>query len=243
MASSSCDAPKATEGNLGMAAAGLVLIGSEDLPAGTPVVRGHDFEKSCDLDSIMASFRTTGFQASNLALACDEINKMLAWRLSDDPVTPAESEEFLDPAVRAKTRGAVWLSFTSNMISCGVREVIRYIVKHKLVTAIVTTAGAIEEDLMKCLKTDGPEGGGHATHYMGDFELKGKELRMRGINRIGNLLVPNLSYVAFEDWFMPILNKMHDEQVRPCFARRWFLRTWHRTARTVRAERQGTQRW
>ncbi len=35
---------------------------------------------------------------------------------------------------------------------------------------------------------------------------------MRGINRIGNLLVPNLNYVAFEDWFMPVLNRMHDEQ-------------------------------
>lgn len=201
------------EGNLGMAAAGLVLIKSEDMPAGTAVVRGHDFDTGgCDLDSILASYRTTGFQATNLALAIDEINKMLAWRLSDDAVTPAESEEYLDPAVRAQTRGAVWLSFTSNMISCGVREVIRYLVKHKLVTAIVTTAGAIEEDLMKCLKTHGPEGGGCATHYMGDFELKGKDLRMRGINRIGNLLVPNLAYTAFEDWFTPVLNRMHDEQ-------------------------------
>ena len=36
---------------------------------------------------------------------------------------------------------------------------------------------------------------------------------VRGINRIGNLLVPNLSYVAFEDWFMPVLDRMHDEQV------------------------------
>ena len=49
-------------------------------------------------------------------------------------------------------------------------------------------------------------------HYMGSFELPGKELRMRGINRIGNLLVPNLNYVSFEDWFMPLLHELHDEQ-------------------------------
>ena len=29
---------------------------------------------------------------------------------------------------------------------------------------------------------------------MGDFHLKGEPLRKRGINRIGNLLVPNESY-------------------------------------------------
>lgn len=38
---------------------------------------------------------------------------------------------------------------------------------------IVTTAGGIEEDLIKCL----------AHTYLGDFSLPGKELRERGINR------------------------------------------------------------
>lgn len=66
----------------------------------------------------------------------------------------------------------------------------------------MTTGGAIEEDIMKCLKP----------HYMGDFALPGVELRKKGINRIGNLLVPNLTYCAFEDWFAPLLHKMHDEQ-------------------------------
>ena len=49
-------------------------------------------------------------------------------------------------------------------------------------------------------------------HYMGDFYLPGKDLRMKGINRTGNLLVPNLHYVALEEWFLPVLNKLHDEQ-------------------------------
>lgn len=55
---------------------------------------------------------------------------------------------------------------------------------------------------MKCL----------APHYMGDFHLKGSELRKVGHNRIGNLLVPNLNYCKFEDWIAPLLHKMHDEQ-------------------------------
>ena len=104
--------------------------------------------------------------------------------------------------MRASTKCTIWLSFTSNMVSSGVREVIRYIVEHRLVDVIVTSAGAVEEDIMKTLRP----------HYMGSFELPGRELRMRGINRIGNLLVPNLNYVSFEDWFAPLLEEMHDEQ-------------------------------
>ncbi|KAG0724044.1 putative deoxyhypusine synthase [Chionoecetes opilio] len=40
----------------------------------------------------------------------------------------------------------------------------------------------------------------------------GKELRLKGINRIGNLLVPNNNYCKFEDWVMPILDTMLQEQ-------------------------------
>ena len=40
------------------------------------------------------------------------------------------------------------------------------------VSCIVTTAGGIEEDLIKCL---GPT-------YLGDFNLDGKTLRSKGLN-------------------------------------------------------------
>ncbi len=32
------------------------------------------------------------------------------------------------------------------------------------------------------------------------------------LNRIGNLLVPNSNYCAFEDWVLPILDKLREEQ-------------------------------
>lgn len=35
---------------------------------------------------------------------------------------------------------------------------------------------------------------------------------MRGLNRIGNMLVPNSNYCKFEDWIMPVLNQMLKEQ-------------------------------
>lgn len=47
---------------------------------------------------------------------------------------------------------------------------------------------------------------------MGDFKLNGRELRMKGINRIGNLLVPNKNYCDLEDWLTPLIEQMHREQ-------------------------------
>ena len=35
---------------------------------------------------------------------------------------------------------------------------------------------------------------------------------MKGLNRIGNLVVPNDNYCKFEDWVMPILDQMVEEQ-------------------------------
>lgn len=46
----------------------------------------------------------------------------------------------------------------------------------------------------------------------GEFNLDGAGLRRRGLNRIGNLLVPNDNYCKFEDWVVPILDKMVEEQ-------------------------------
>ena len=48
--------------------------------------------------------------------------------------------------------------------------------------------------------------------YVGDFKLKGSVLRNKGINRTGNLLVPNNNYCKFEEWLMPILDRMLEEQ-------------------------------
>jgi deoxyhypusine synthase len=66
----------------------------------------------------------------------------------------------------------------------------------------VTTAGGVEEDFIKCL----------APTYLGSFTSPGAELRAKGMNRIGNLIVPNSNYCAFEDWVIPILDKMLEEQ-------------------------------
>ncbi|KAF8655248.1 hypothetical protein AX16_003151 [Volvariella volvacea WC 439] len=179
-----------------------VLQPSEALPESSLSVKGPNFDNNLTLQQLLASYERIGFQATSLGRAIEIVNKMRNWRLSDEPMGEDEPEEYLSSEVRSQTRCNIFLGYTSNLISSGLREVILYLVKHKHVSAIVTTAGGIEEDFIKCLgKT-----------YLADFNLDGASLRKRGMNRIGNLIVPNDNYCKFEDWLTPILNTMLAEQ-------------------------------
>ena len=121
------------------------------------------------------------------------------WKPGDTP-DDSDDEDKAPPPPNAKC--TIFLGYTSNLISSGLRETLRYLVQHRHVNCVVTTAGGIEEDLIKCL----------APTYLGSFSTPGKLLREGGLNRIGNLVVPNDNYCAFEDWLMPILDKILDEQ-------------------------------
>ncbi|EIW61430.1 Deoxyhypusine synthase [Trametes versicolor FP-101664 SS1] len=183
-------------------ASAAVLMPSEPMPDFAVSVKGPNFEQEVSLQQLLESYKRIGFQANSLGKAIDIVNKMRKWRLSDEPVAEDESEDYLDPEVRANTKCNVFLGYTSNLISSGLREILLYLAKHKHVTAIVTTAGGIEEDFIKCLgKT-----------YLAEFNLDGAELRKKGMNRIGNLIVPNDNYCKFEDWLTPILDAMLAEQ-------------------------------
>ncbi|KAF8707814.1 Deoxyhypusine synthase, partial [Rhizoctonia solani] len=183
-------------------AAAAVLVQSHPVPDNAMPIKGPDFDSPLDLNALLGGYERIGFQATSLGKAIDIVNKMRKWRLSDEPLTEDESPDYTSPEVRAATKCTVFLGYTSNLISSGLREVILHLVKHKHLSAIVTTAGGIEEDFIKCLNPT----------YLGDFHLDGAELRRKGMNRIGNLVVPNDNYCKFEDWVTPILNKMLEEQ-------------------------------
>ncbi|KAH8105011.1 Deoxyhypusine synthase [Phellopilus nigrolimitatus] len=181
--------------NVPSGASAAVLLPSQPVPEEAIAIEGPNFDNILDLQDLLGSYERIGFQASSLGRAIQIVDKMRKWRLSDDPVDEDESERYLSPEVRVRTRCSVFLSYTSNLISSGLRE-------HKHVSAIVTTAGGIEEDFVKCLgKT-----------YLADWNLDGADLRKRGMNRIGNLVVPNDNYCKFEDWLTPILDSMLAEQ-------------------------------
>ncbi|XP_071443488.1 probable deoxyhypusine synthase [Hetaerina americana] len=178
-----------------------VLKMSEEVAAGTPVIRGYDWEQGVDYHRLLRTYKCCGFQSTSLGFAIEEIEKMLQCRsvpLPSDSQDADEDDEF----IRRKTNCTIFLGYTSNMVSSGLRETIRFLVKNKMVDCLVTTAGGVEEDFIKCL----------APTYLGDFHLDGRTLRNKGINRTGNLLVPNKNYCLFEDWLMPILDEMLLEQ-------------------------------
>lgn len=52
---------------------------------------------------------------------------------------------------RDDDRCKIFLAYTSNLVSAGLRETIRFLVEHRMVDVVVTTAGGVEEDLIKCL--------------------------------------------------------------------------------------------
>ncbi|XP_003743068.1 probable deoxyhypusine synthase [Galendromus occidentalis] len=179
-----------------------VLKRSEDLPVAEKVeVKGVDFNSRVELDTLMNSMLTTGFQATQLARAVNEINKMLDCRAQELPKENLDTLED-DPFIARRTNCTIFLGYTSNMGSSGVRDIIKFLVQHNLVDCLVTTAGGVEEDLIKCM----------APTYLGEFSLRGQELRSKGINRIGNLLAPNDNYCKFEDWIIPVLDEMLKEQ-------------------------------
>ena len=152
-----------------------ILKESEE-PEGLEKIKGLDFNNEVTLKSLLDSYRTTGHSASELIRAMDIIKEM------------------------RREKCTIFLGYTSSMVSSGLRDIFRYLVQHKMVDVVVTTAGGVEEDIIKCI---GP-------FLLGDFKLSGKQLREKGINRIGNILVPNERYIKFEDFLLPILDKFKE---------------------------------
>ena len=122
---------------------------------------------------------TSGLQGSQVGISIQLLREIIQLRKSDSDFK-------------------FFLGYTSNMISCGLREVIRFLCEHKFVDAIVTSCGAIEEDIMKC----------YLPTFIGTFRNDDSQLKSDGINRIGNMVVPNENYCQFEDFLVPIIKDL-----------------------------------
>ncbi|MDA3856098.1 MAG: deoxyhypusine synthase [Candidatus Woesearchaeota archaeon] len=145
---------------------------------GWPEIRGYDFEEEFNFENFLKSYANTGFQATNLAQSIEIIKNM------------------------RKDKATIFFAFTSNMGTCGVREQIKYITKNNMVQVMVTSAGAIEEDIIKCLKP----------FVLGDFRAPGHVLREDGINRTGNIFIPNDIYLYFEKFMTKFLERIYEKQ-------------------------------
>lgn len=144
-----------------------------------PKIEGYNFEKQ-DFEKLLDSFNTTGFQAAELGRAF-EITKIM---------------------IREKV--PIFLSFTSNMVSSGVREHINYLVKHKKVSVLVTAAGGVEEDVIKA----------KMPFRVGEFEAKGEALFDNGVSRIGNIFTTNEHYTYFEFFIRKVFDELMKEKTK-----------------------------
>lgn len=99
----------------------------------------------------------------------------------------------------------IFLSFPACIISTGTRGVIRDLIKNKLVDAVITTCGTLDHDLARIWRD----------YYHGEFLMDDRELHKKGVNRLGNVLIPNESYgIVLEKKMQPMISNIYDEGKR-----------------------------
>ena len=107
---------------------------------------------------------------------------------------------------KMKREGAkIFLTFTSNMVTSGLRGFFAQTIQKGLANICVTTIGGIEEDIMKA---DGEK------FLIGSFNSDDYENHERGLNRIGNLFIDTQSYLKLEDKILPILKQLYEKKKR-----------------------------
>lgn len=144
-------------------------------------VKDFKWSKGMSVKAMTDNFTSLGFQSTQLSRASDVFVKM------------------------KKTNSKTFLTFTSNMVTSGLRGFFAQLIKLGMVDHIVTTTGGIEEDIMKALGEK---------FELGTFESDDVELYEQGINRVGNVLVKNESYMKFDDWINDKLKKIYSKQKR-----------------------------
>ncbi|MFA5108271.1 MAG: deoxyhypusine synthase [Candidatus Micrarchaeia archaeon] len=101
-----------------------------------------------------------------------------------------------------KSDAKVFLAFTTNMVSCGMREIFAQLCKEKKVDAIITAIGSVEEDVMKSF----------SSFEIASFEEDDIRLHKLGKNRVGNIIINNASYIKLEKLLMPFFEKEFEKQ-------------------------------
>jgi deoxyhypusine synthase len=125
-------------------------------------VRDIEIDENSSVDEIVKKMSDSGgFQAPHLSKAVDIIERMI------------------------KEKDCIkFLSFPADIISTGVRGIIKEMVKRRWFDIIITTCGTLDHDIARSFKD----------YYQGSFLMDDKELHKAGIHRLGNVLVPKQSY-------------------------------------------------
>lgn len=142
-------------------------------------IKDLNYSKNITVKDLIEQYDNSGLQASNLKKAAEIIVKM------------------------KKSGAKIYLTFTSNMASSGLRGIFAQTIEKKIADIVITTTGAIEEDIMKAL---------NEKFILGSFNADDVELHEKGYNRIGNIYVSNQSYEKFEAHMQKFLETIYKKQ-------------------------------
>ncbi|MEM7826887.1 MAG: deoxyhypusine synthase family protein [Candidatus Aenigmatarchaeota archaeon] len=142
-------------------------------------VKDFEWKHGITTYEIVDQFKSLGFQSIELAKAGEIIYKM------------------------KKEKVKIILTFTSNLGTSGLRGLFAQLIKLGMVDVLVTTAGAIEEDIMKAIGEK---------FLISRFDADDIELHEKGMNRVGNIIITNDSYVRFEGFMRRLLEEITKEK-------------------------------
>lgn len=96
-----------------------------------------------------------------------------------------------------------FLSFPACICSTGTRGIIKELIKRKLFDVVITTCGTLDHDLARIWEN----------YYHGHFMADDQELHKKGVNRLGNIFIPNKCYgEILENKMQPILKEITKEK-------------------------------
>jgi len=97
------------------------------------------------------------------------------------------------------------LSFPASLVATGTRGIIKELVKRKLFDMIITTPGTLDHDIARVYRN----------YYHGSFEMDDRQLHKEGVNREGNVLIPNESYSEIlEEKVRKVIGDLYNKGVR-----------------------------
>ena len=94
-----------------------------------------------------------------------------------------------------------FLSFPACIISTGSRGIIKELIKRKIFNVVITTCGTLDHDLARIWEN----------YYHGTFMVDDQDLHKKGVNRLGNIFIPNRCYgKILEEKMQPIIDDLYN---------------------------------
>jgi len=147
-------------------------------------VEDYDFSQISDVGSLIDQMaRAGGFTATKLARARDILQHAIA-RASGDGVLN-------------------WLSFPACLCATGTRGFFVEAMRRNSYNVVITTCGTLDHDIARTFRD----------YFHGDFSLDDIALGEEGLNRLGNVVVPNECYgEILERVVLPWLSEIEEER-------------------------------